>query len=328
MDHNMAMDVHDMMMMMPMEDPNQLWLVPCYSVALIGNSILAVSMLRFKSAVLTSSLSTLLFALVVFFIIWSIVNIAVGSTIIAISNTDLMMRISAAVNSIGSVLVFGFNFVIALERYLIVRQFGSVSRRGFIVFAVYIAALVGVMTWVFVTSPSSDCFKPDYKLQLAVWLTANVLAFPPMYIGVIGFYFITYLHSKSLIDSVTKENNPKQQNLRAQLSKTVFRSCLAMSATMLLFYTPFVVLMFASVFVQQVEANMSVWMTVCNALVTVDSLVAPAVILYFNPMLRRMLADTLFRRKADAFEDDSIDGSTLQYSGRDDGRGFHELDRY
>ncbi|ORY40498.1 hypothetical protein BCR33DRAFT_367152 [Rhizoclosmatium globosum] len=298
---------HPMSMSIDEPDPSQAFLVPAYVVSLTVNGVIGIYVLRYRRELLASTLSKIFLILVIFFVAWSAVNIGVGSAILAMNQTMLLMKIAAALNSIGAFCVFGLNMAVAVERFLVVRQ-ASDKRIWFVLISVYVAVLVGLAVWVFATSPSSDCFQPDLPMQRTVFFGANFAAFVPMYLGVLGLYLATFVHSSRVVRQVLT-NVPQKTVVRAELTRRLLISCLVMSSTMLILYTPFVVLMLSAAFME--HANLQIWMTVCNALITADAIATPLLVLYFNPRMRVLFAQS-FYRGVYTEDNSSIGGSTLQ----------------
>ncbi|KAJ3394066.1 hypothetical protein HDU80_010601 [Chytriomyces hyalinus] len=259
--------------------------LPIYLFGILFNGIILGTMVKYQEALIKERIDRITSLLVGIYFAWSII-FAAKYILWLFYASETFYRISAALTSQVMILVFGTNMMMAFERYCLVKSIEPEREMRYLqITIVFMGSLCGIILAVFASSPSLDTVSPEYPLQAKVWLLTVAVAFMVFTSGTVYLYTTTYQYSSRFL----KQMESKHVALvPLGTERRVFCYCVVMSSTLLVLYTPELLLNVADAFDVALlsESVHLVWDHFAHAAVAVDVLVAPGLVLFFNQPIR------------------------------------------
>ncbi|ORY35206.1 hypothetical protein BCR33DRAFT_722550 [Rhizoclosmatium globosum] len=210
-----------------------------------------------------------------------------------VSHSIALLTMEALIGTICLVAILGFNLMLAMERYFVMRQRSDNDTK---VYFPVVGGLLGVyaciIVWVFSTASSTDSVLPDQELQARVWLWATAFYYITTILAIISLYTTTFLHTRKVL-RMYLEMHPSsaQQLIQNQALFRIERKVLLYSVcfglVVIVCYLP-EILLNAVIIVGLLDPNkqlddIEVWKCVANVFVACDMVITPLLVMYVGP---------------------------------------------
>ncbi|KAI9330086.1 hypothetical protein BDR26DRAFT_871803 [Obelidium mucronatum] len=142
------------------------------------------------------------------------------------------------------------------------------------------------LTWIYTTSPSKNGLSPIYSLQKMIWVLLVASSMGPVILLTCWLYAATYSYAHK---TLAKTSYSQVQVLQ----RRVLISCIIMSSTLAVLYTPEVVFQITNLVVELDDYNFHFWSRMTVFIMSWDVLVTPGLVLYFRRDIRITLVEML-----------------------------------
>ncbi|KAJ3266506.1 Serine/threonine-protein phosphatase 2A activator [Chytriomyces hyalinus] len=282
--------------------------IPAYVVGSMLSASIAYSMV--VERVLGSRLERIVLGMLWIYAYWGVSELVIFALDLS-SPSNLLRSLHAANIQVCMGLTGLFNLFLAMERFFLIRRIADrVSTKYYVLFlAIFFIAIVPSV-WAVFTSPLHLNIIATGAVQARVQ-SLSVLLLVVDIIGVIVFYTSTYILSLKLIREITSNLSPEKERARIMAERRVLFSCIVMSGSFIAFSIPVVI--------NVAFPSDAAW--AISGTIVLDNVIAPALILYFMPMIREAWMNRVVRalvmgacwwgrrkQQADEDKDDEYEG--------------------
>ncbi|KAI8607725.1 hypothetical protein BC830DRAFT_1157957, partial [Chytriomyces sp. MP71] len=206
--------------------------------------------------------------------------------------SPLFYQISAAMQSIMLLLVFSSNLLLSLERYITIRNVPEWQALRILLGVVTATGIVsGVLIVIFSLSEAQDTATPEDPFFARIWLFTMGSSFLLIVSAVTCLYIATYRQTAQYLVASEAPASPG-------VLRRIFHYCILMSASLLLFYTPEMMLSVVDAFIVPDKGLRQAWANVAHVSLALDVLASPGLVLFFMPHVRIAFLKLLSLRPA------------------------------
>ncbi|KAJ3085632.1 hypothetical protein HK100_008976 [Physocladia obscura] len=223
---------------------------------------------------------------------WSLWTFLKVVLMLLVSN-DRVNQANAALTYISVVWFLFSNVFLAMSRYFLFKQWTQNKTRTYFMSGLIIAVVLSAgLIWVFSTAATTNSFVPfpaaQYKTQTVVMFIIGAFTVVFSMSAITGLYVATYiLISRNL--SVTMPSSSESQ-IRLRLQNRLLKSMILMSSGIVVCYLPITIALIRKGFLN--GGSLSLFPAVIvTEFVILDTVVTPAMLLYFFPKIRYTLAE-------------------------------------
>ncbi|KAJ3070426.1 hypothetical protein HDU98_006571 [Podochytrium sp. JEL0797] len=149
----------------------------------------------------------------------------------------------------------------------------------------------GIIVAIFIATPSFDTISPAFEPANTIWSLTVLFTFVGMSIAIVWLYCCSYWKCSTIIlQAITNSiPSPEIDSFSTRIQREILISSILMASGLFVTYIPEFGFYLA---VRVLKLNLSdqasfVWQSLARVMVTLDVLLAPALILYFFPEIRR-----------------------------------------
>ncbi|KAJ3384223.1 hypothetical protein HDU84_003082 [Entophlyctis sp. JEL0112] len=207
---------------------------------------------------------------------------------------------AAAFSNIMILLLFALNSHLAMERYFQVME-QPYGRHFLALLWSFFGLTTAIVLWMFSSSPTSDGIKPDNSPHQTIWLALLCGQYLTTSIVMTWFYVRTYRYSAKqfaenpdlatffMKDKDGYTDDPEVLELvRLRVEREILTKCVALSATVMVLYAPFLTYQIQSYVVGPIPFfdMTAVYYDISVILVALDVIVTPLLVFFFKREVR------------------------------------------
>ncbi|KAI9330085.1 hypothetical protein BDR26DRAFT_871801 [Obelidium mucronatum] len=261
--------------------------VPVFGLGILFNAVVMFTMLSDRPNLIAHRIDRIIFLLLATLCVYSMFACVCQFLIRLFHASAAYSSFLGWTGSILVLLLFIVNLALAMERRSTIMfpnddAAPQTIQKQYIILGMLLLVFSSILTWIYVTSPSRNGLSPYLRHQKLVWVVIMASAMIPIIGLTCWLYFTTYMHVYALL---SKTGLSKVQALQKQ----ALMSCIIMSSTLVVLYTPEIVFQTLNLAVTFSDNTFHVWSRIVFFIASLDVLICPGLVLYFRRDIRRRI---------------------------------------